>query len=717
MSQIGTFLWRLLPGNPILLRVVEAGGKRRRDMFVRCGYLGLLIAIVIFSLFSGGAQSTGIQSLSDLAKTSALLFKNLSYFQLGLVALLAPIFTAGAITQEKDNQTYDILLATPLSNGQIVLGALLSRFFFVFALLLSGVPVFSITQVFGGVAIVSIVLSFLIAAATAFVTGALAMAIAVFKVGTRRTIFSFYLFIMVYLVGIYFLDQLDYFHPFIDKIDPTHRGTSWLTGIHPFLAMRSVLNDKTYLPPIPGDLPDKYRYWPMGYYLSNPASFYVSFMFFFSFLLVTPSIFVMRHLAQSSRTIKMWIAQKLHLSTGDRTQKPRTVWMNPIAWREARTKVSAARGGIVRYGFILAGLAGAIVILVLHSTEKEVDKYIDSNCYDPVQHTLIVRSVLQNPMVYNIKNNSNITVKKRNNAVDISDPAAYTFQKFELRDKFERLAVISISTTPDPTPQPNGKSRTYVSLLQLSPIERRLSIEDSRQWLLGAVVLEFCVILLIVTNASASTVTREKEDGTLDLLLTTPITSRYYIWGKLRGLVSFVIPLLAVPIGSVLIFVFHDIILSAFTNREVSWVVLPEALIIMPGTLILVAAFASILGMQMSLRFRTTVMAVMSSIGVVAGICLCLGFCGANVIDSKNLDSGGVAIGTFSPITQMTLLINPWKFAATVYGDPGSDAALRNRIFATIFAFVSMGIYTALIWSMYKSMVKNFDMTIRKQSR
>src|SRR5207248_675986 len=160
----------------------------------------------VFSLLSSGDQ-TG-QSLSKLAGTSAALFQRLSYLQLALVALLAPIFTAGAITQEKDSQTYDILLATPLTNGQIVLGSLLSRVFFVVALLISGVPIFAITQVFGGVSIRSIVLSFLIAAATACVTGALAMAIAVFKVATRRTIFSFYLFLVSYLVGIYLLDQV-----------------------------------------------------------------------------------------------------------------------------------------------------------------------------------------------------------------------------------------------------------------------------------------------------------------------------------------------------------------------------------------------------------------------------------------------------------------------------------------------------------------------------
>src|SRR4029077_11335029 len=92
-------------------------------------------------------------------------------------------------------------------NGQIILGSLLSRLFFVVSLLVSGIPVFSITQIFGGVAIRSIALSFGIATATAFVTGAVAMAIATFKVGTRRTIFSFYLFIVAYLVGMALLDR------------------------------------------------------------------------------------------------------------------------------------------------------------------------------------------------------------------------------------------------------------------------------------------------------------------------------------------------------------------------------------------------------------------------------------------------------------------------------------------------------------------------------
>src|SRR3954470_20860810 len=118
MLGITDYVWRLLPGNPILLRVVEAGGKRRRDLFIRCGYLGLLVFICILSLFTSTNQS-GSPGLSELAKTSEVIFPRLSFLQLALVAFLSPISPAGASTQEKDSHTYDILLGTPLTNGQI----------------------------------------------------------------------------------------------------------------------------------------------------------------------------------------------------------------------------------------------------------------------------------------------------------------------------------------------------------------------------------------------------------------------------------------------------------------------------------------------------------------------------------------------------------------------------------------------------------------------
>src|SRR4051812_35479445 len=298
MLGIGNYFWRLVPANPILVRVVQAGGKRKRDLLIRCAYLGILLFLVIFLLLQS-AGSLANASLSDLSKQSSEIFYYMSYVQLGLVALLAPIFTAGAITQEKDSQTYDILLSTPLTNGQIVLGSLLSRLFFVVTLLISGIPIFAITQIFGGVAISSITLSFLIACATAFVTGALAMAIAVFKVGTRRTIFSFYLLIMLYLAIPLALEKMGYlqYRWAVDSAGhPIH--ISLFAGLHPFLALRVIFGEPTYRPPELGMVQN--MSWPWGWYLSSPHTFYISFMFFLSVVLVMPSIVMLRKLAQTT---------------------------------------------------------------------------------------------------------------------------------------------------------------------------------------------------------------------------------------------------------------------------------------------------------------------------------------------------------------------------------------------------------------------------------
>src|SRR5205807_4215002 len=124
------------------------------------------------------------------------------------------------------------------------------------------------------------------------------------------------------------------------------------------------------------------------------------------------------------------------------------------------------------------------------------------------------------------------------------------------------------------------------------------------------------------------------------------------------------------------------------------------------------------LGMQMSLRCRTTVMAVMLSVGVVVGLCAALGWCGYELLQGSGGSSIGIVAGAFSPFTLLTMLIDPYTFAERAFGlgvGANSDESGTARIVAFIFAFVAVGAYTAVVWSMYKSMVKNFDMTIRKQ--
>jgi ABC-type transport system involved in multi-copper enzyme maturation permease subunit len=797
MLGIHQYLWRLVPANPILLRVVETGGKRRRDLFIRCGYLGLLVAFVVFSLMAGSGDGGG-GNLASLAKRSAALFEKMSYLQLGLVALLAPVFTAGAITQEKDSQTYDILLATPLTNGQIVLGSLLSRLFFVVALLVSGIPVFSITQIFGGVAIKSIVLSFLIAAATAFATGALAMAIATFKVGTRRTIFSFYLFIVVYMAGGIVLDQFPRFQvdgpvnvtkvaeakqaaadegtdgtpegappgsvspasippasatpaPAGDGSGFTKSGSgslvlpsssagrahiSWFTGLNPFLALRVLFRSPDYAPPAFEDLPAHLKGWPTGWYLSDPAGFYITAMFAFSLVLVMPSIVLLRRMAQSTTSLKTLILQKLKLSTGDRTRKPRVVWSNPIAWREAKTKASAARATVLRYGFIAAGLLVAGYLVVQYATTGALRRPVAGGSYDAKTQMLSLPPARPGawPERLYVPTNPSPPLDPRAEVTVDAQAGDGGKRPFDLRDLQSPLEVAGYETYVKTDPKLNTDMALYrvveklgdgkvIKSLDLRPPSRGIDLGVLRKYMLGACAVEFAVILLIVTNAAASTVTREKEDGTLDLLLSSPITSRYYIWGKLRGLVSFVLPLVAVPTASVAAFLVYDAARAALHGPDAlaQWTVFPEAVLLLPAMLVIVCAFAAILGMQMSLRCRTTVTAVMASVGIVVGVCAGMGWCGYSVL--KGSSDVALAVGSFSPFTLMQMLIDPYG-SGDHFGRPGGgsggiddNALFQGRMLVFVFTAIAVAAYVGIVWNMYTGMVKNFDMTIRKQAR
>ena len=462
-----------------------------------------------------------------------------------------------------------------------------------------------------------------------------------------------------------------------------------MTGLNPFLALRVVLDPTFYAPPAVGQLPESLRWWPLAWYLSRPDSFYVALMATASALLVVPSILVLRRMAQSTVTFQTWLRRKLTGDRLERRKKPRGVWANPIAWREAKTKGSAARAGLLRYAFIALGLGAVCAAVVLYSTERaEPAKSIDAGGFDAAAQTVFVRG----DGVYGVAPGVAVTQAGEPLA---GDPASLLNR---------RLAVNSLQTAL-------FGDRRLITAIDVAPVDRYLSADATRKLLLGLVFLEVATILLIVTNVAANTVTREKEDGSLDLLLTTPITSRYYLWGKLRGLVSFVLPLLVVPVASVGVFVAYDLFRRALGGVS-DPIALPEALLVMPGLLVVFVAAASVVGMLMSLRSKTTVRSVMGSVGIVAGVCAALGWCGFQIIDGS-ANPVALAAASFSPFTLLTLLIDPLGYAGGAYAsDP-----LTARLTVIAFGLAGTAAYGVVVWTMYKSMVKNFDMTIRRQQR
>lgn len=94
-------------------------------------------------------------------------------FELFLVCFIAPAFTAGAISGEREKRTYDLLVTTLLPARSIVLGKLISALAYVVLLILAAVPLESLAFMLGGVAPEEVVIASIVLLVTALVYGSI----------------------------------------------------------------------------------------------------------------------------------------------------------------------------------------------------------------------------------------------------------------------------------------------------------------------------------------------------------------------------------------------------------------------------------------------------------------------------------------------------------------------------------------------------------------
>ena len=599
LSKLSSWFWHLLPANPILVRVVSGASRRPRHLWIRVAYLGALLVVVLFSLITLGSTPSG--SLTDLAKGASQTFKYASITQLALMCFLAPVFTAGAITQERDAQTFNILLSTPLTSAQIVFGSLMSRLYFVIMLLLAGLPVFLITTAYGGVTTSQILESFALSGSTAMLTGALAIFVAMMRVGTRGTIFSFYLLIGLYLLSVYLLGNWN--NTWIDASPANIAGKkmSWLTPLHPFLALDVALN-QVYAPPY-GRLTDHTSV--VRYALAFPSAFYVAWTLTLAFVLTVMSIVFVRSGAKTGEPtlFNRLFGRLSRAPQGERTRPPRAVWANPVAWREAKTRI--ASGALLRWTLIIGGLVGSIFLLVGHMSGE-------------------------------------------------------------------------------------------------------LKADRVRTWLAALIIVQFAIALIIATNTAAVSMTKEKESQTMDLLLATPLTSKYILWGKLRGLVSFAFPLLLGPVIVLLVFGIYGL-----GQTDTPPAVSIETGVELAALMVIYTATACVIGLRVSLTTRKNVTAVMYSIGLMILIYGLATLLGMAIVEGSGGEFGAF-LAPFTPFTSIWFLVDPSQlFDTPTEFARGAGAARIAAIFGSAIAAVAL---TFVIWSVYTGLVRNFDMIMRKQT-
>ena len=137
-------------------------------------------------------------------------FTALLLLQTALVVLLAPAATAGAISLEREKQTFDMLAATPLSPLAIVVGKLFSALVYVFILILASVPLSALVFVFGGVAPDDVIRGYAVLVVTAIGFGSLGIFFSALARRTQAATMLSFLAVIVIVVGITFAWAVTY---------------------------------------------------------------------------------------------------------------------------------------------------------------------------------------------------------------------------------------------------------------------------------------------------------------------------------------------------------------------------------------------------------------------------------------------------------------------------------------------------------------------------
>ncbi len=174
---------RIFRINPVALKELRGRMRGARAFVVLSIYLLLMsgFALLMYLVFSAGS---GIGS-SVAGEIGRSLFITVVGIELLLILFIAPSLTSGAITGERERQTFDLLRTTLLNAPTFVMGKLESALAYLLLLLLAAIPLQSLAFLFGGVSEGEILLAFVILVVTALALGAVGI---YFSTAVERTI-------------------------------------------------------------------------------------------------------------------------------------------------------------------------------------------------------------------------------------------------------------------------------------------------------------------------------------------------------------------------------------------------------------------------------------------------------------------------------------------------------------------------------------------------
>lgn len=275
--------------NPILERELKIRMRSWKTSILLSVFL-ILIAGVLTLFFLANSANSAFGAYGFDPSIISTIYDFLAMTLMILLMIIIPVFTATAISGERERQTLDLMLCSDFSPWKIVFGKMSAALIFVLLMIITAMPFMGITLLFGGISILDILkLVFYFMAASVMLASAGMFATSHFKKNITAIIMSYVtLGIMMLLpvfimIGLSLVDSYSRMSStgamsFFEK--HSYEIIVFLFGPNPIFGVASLMNNDIF---------------NLSYMVSNSSSFLInidSWIISVLYFIVISSVFI-----------------------------------------------------------------------------------------------------------------------------------------------------------------------------------------------------------------------------------------------------------------------------------------------------------------------------------------------------------------------------------------------------------------------------------------
>jgi ABC-type transport system involved in multi-copper enzyme maturation permease subunit len=192
---------RTLFAGPIIAREILTTPRPFRYYLWRASFSCVLF-ILLWTAWQSIIGWQDVREVGVLARFGGIVYNMFAMLQLTLMLFFAPLFTAAAVSYEKDRRTFNLLLMTSLSDLEIVLGKLCAGLLNILIILGASVGLLSLCALLGGISFGQVVNLFAVTAASGVAGGAMGLLIALWRDRTFQSISLTILMVVFSVTGV-----------------------------------------------------------------------------------------------------------------------------------------------------------------------------------------------------------------------------------------------------------------------------------------------------------------------------------------------------------------------------------------------------------------------------------------------------------------------------------------------------------------------------------